>query len=160
MKKDSILLLDDDLHILWTLKTFLEAEGYTIYTADTIDTFKRLGVEVGASTIITEYWLQNAKTLEIIQAFKEKFPEAYVMMITNNQVTEEEYKEIIKAGVDDYFLKPFPNNKMLIHLEKGLRQRNLFLQNKRLEEEIIHMKQGSEISNPLGYGSAMNTPGT
>jgi DNA-binding NtrC family response regulator len=155
MPNNSILLLDDDLHILWTFKTFLEAEGYTIYAADTIDKFKKLSSNVRASTFITEYWAQDARTLEIIRAFKEKFPEAYVMMVTNNQVTEGEYEEIIRAGVDDFFLKPFPNNKMLIHLEKGLRQRDLFLQNKRLEKEIVHMKQGSGI----GYGSAMKASG-
>jgi DNA-binding NtrC family response regulator len=153
MPRDSILLLDDDLHILWTLKTFLESEGYAVYTTDSIEASKNLIAEGGASVFITEYLVQNNNTLGVIRTFKEKFPEAYVMVITNNQVTEGEYAQIINSGVDDVFLKPFPNNKILIHLEKGLKQRNLFLKNKRLEEEIIHMKRGSEISNAFGYSN-------
>ena len=63
------------------------------------------------------------------------------MMITNSEVIESEYEEIIRAGVDDYFLKPFSPRKILLHLKKGLRQRLVLLQKKRLEQELNHMKR-------------------
>jgi len=40
----------------------------------------------------------------------------------------EGYEEIINAGVDDFFLKPIFNARILIHLKKGLKQRSIFLQ--------------------------------
>jgi DNA-binding response OmpR family regulator len=43
-------------------------------------------------------------------------------MLTNNEVDEGEYAEIIRAGVDDYFLKPVSFNRILVHLEKALRR--------------------------------------
>ena len=44
------------------------------------------------------------------------------MMLTNNEVDERQYEEIIRAGVDDYFLKPVSFNRILLHLEKGLKR--------------------------------------
>jgi DNA-binding response OmpR family regulator len=62
------------------------------------------------------------------------------MMLTADEVTEKEYEEIISAGVDDYFVKPFPSWKILPHLRKGLKQRSLVLHKKRLEQEFSRMK--------------------
>jgi DNA-binding NtrC family response regulator len=160
MSKDTILILDDDFHILWTLKTFLAAEGYTVKTVDTIEKFLKISTVNKISIFLIEYRVQGSKTLEAIVQAKQFSPEAYVMMITNNQVGEEEYQPIIKAGVDDFFLKPFPNYKILLHLEKGIRQRNLFLQNQRLEQELIHCRQGACFSEPLTLRTGMSTPGT
>ena len=44
------------------------------------------------------------------------------MMLTNDEVNEQEYEDIIRAGVDDYFLKPVSFNRILLHLEKGLKK--------------------------------------
>ena len=96
MSKDTILILDDDFHILWTLKTFLAAEGYTVKTVDTVEKFLKISAVNKISTFLIEYRVQGSKTLEAIQQAKEFSPEAYVMMITNNQVGEEEYQQIIK----------------------------------------------------------------
>ncbi|MCJ7642062.1 MAG: hypothetical protein MUO29_09245, partial [Desulfobacterales bacterium] len=59
--------------------------------------------------------------------------------------TEKEYEEIMTAGVDDYFIKPFPSWKILLHLRKGLRQRGLLLQKKRLDQELngLRAKEGT-----------------
>jgi DNA-binding response OmpR family regulator len=58
-------------------------------------------------------------------------------MLTNTELLENEYEEIIDAGVDDYFLKPLSNKKVLLHLRKGLMQRNLFIQRRGLDTAWI-----------------------
>ena len=60
--------------------------------------------------------------VETIKKLKQTLPGLYVMMLTNNEVDEREYEEIIRAGVDDYFLKPVSFNRILLHLEKGLKR--------------------------------------
>jgi DNA-binding response OmpR family regulator len=66
-------------------------------------------------------------------------------MLTDKELDEEEYEEIIDAGVDDYFLKPLSGEKILLHLRKGLRQRNISLQKKRLEQELNRIQTKAEV---------------
>jgi DNA-binding response OmpR family regulator len=58
------------------------------------------------------------------------------MILTNGEMKEDEYEEIINAGTDDFFLKPLPIKKILLHLRKGLKQRQNLLQKRRLADEL------------------------
>jgi DNA-binding response OmpR family regulator len=90
--------------------------------------------------LITEYWIDHFSTLELVRSLKKRFPETYVMMLTSKELSEEKYKEILNAGVDDLFKKPFSPGKIFLHLKKGLRQRSLFLQKRELEQELDRIK--------------------
>ena len=128
MPNKTILIFDNDSHIKWALKTFLESEKYTVITGDTLNGTLGNFSEIKVSGLITEYWANHPRALDTIRELKRKFPEAYVMMLTNNEVEENEYEEIINSGVDDYFLKPCSFKKILLHLKKGLKQHDIFLQ--------------------------------
>jgi len=49
------------------------------------------------------------------------------------------------AGIDDFFLKPVSSEKILIHLRKGLRQRKIYIQKKRLEQRLNHIKTNGNV---------------
>ena len=140
MPKETILILDKECETQYALRTRLEIEKYIVIAVDTIDRAVQNFSEFEVSGLITEYSIEHSCTLERIRELKKKFPEAYVMMITNKEVVESEYAEIIDAGVDDFFLKPLSAGKILLHLRKGLRQRHISLQKKRLEQELSHIK--------------------
>ena len=66
--------------------------------------------------------------MNAVREFKKDFPEAYVMMLSNQEAMESEYEEIMNAGTDDFFQKPISLKKVLLHLEKGLKNKmNLVL---------------------------------
>lgn len=148
MSKETVLILDKEYHVQWALKTLLESEKYAVIAVDTVERALKNFSEFEVSALITEYWIEHSFTLETIRKLKSMFPEAYVMMLTNGEIKENEYEKIIEAGVEDYFLKPISSKKILLHLRKGLRQRNLLLEKKRLEQELNQFKNG-EISNML-----------
>ncbi len=136
MGKEMILIIDPEAHTQWTLKTLLESEGYEVFAANTISSARKKISHLKLSGLITEYWVNHLSTLGIIRKFKELNPEAYVMMLTNGEIQEEAYQKVIDAGVDDYFLKPFPSQKILLHLRKGLKHQQILLKNKGLSEEL------------------------
>ena len=149
MAKETILILDTDKNITWTLKNLLEKEDYPVVIADTVESALKNFSEFQVAGIITEYWIENVLTLEAIRKLKKTVPETYVMMITNQETGEDEYEEIIQAGVDDYFLKPMPIKKILLHLQKGLRYRGLLVEKNKLErEKISHPSQEGEMNVP------------
>jgi len=140
MAKETILILDKEFHTQWTLKTLLESEKYIVLAVDTIERAIQNFREFEVSCLITEYRISDAYTSGIIKELKKNFPELYVMMLTHENLEENEYKKIMTAGIDDFFLKPISSEKILIHLRKGLRQRKIYIQKKRLEQRLNHMK--------------------
>ena len=144
MSKDTIVILDSETNTQWPLKTFLENEEYNVIPVNTIEKALRKFSEFEVSGLITEYWINHSSTLEAIRGLKKLFPEAYVMMLTNGELQENEYEEIIKAGTDDLFVKPFSVNRIFLHLRKGLRQRQNLIQKKRLAEKLNKISPGSK----------------
>ncbi|HSB05330.1 MAG TPA: response regulator [Thermodesulfobacteriota bacterium] len=144
MAKDTILILDTDKHVTWTFKTLLENEEYPVIIADTIERALNNFSELQISGVITEFRIENVRTLEVIRSLKERFPETYVMMVTDEAMKEEEFAQIFNAGVDDFFLKPISIKKILLYLQKGLRNRSLLIERNRLEREMVafHSKRG------------------
>jgi DNA-binding response OmpR family regulator len=145
---ETILILDEEHHIQWTLKTFLESEKYVVIAVNTIKGTLRNLPELRVSGLITEYWINHSSTLETIRELKRISPEVYVMMLTNKEVRESEYEEILNSGIDDYFLKPISFRKILLHLRKGLKQHHLLLQKNQLEEELNQIKKEKDFSKP------------
>lgn len=148
MSKETILILDKEDYIQWTLKTLLESEEYIVIAVNTIERALKNFMEFKVSALITEYRIGQDCTLQIIREFKMMFPEAYVMILTNNEVIEKEYEEIMNAGVDDFFLKPFWATKILLHLRKGLKQRGIYLHKNQVEKELNQIKK-EEISQNI-----------
>jgi DNA-binding response OmpR family regulator len=136
--------LDKENHTRWILKALLEAERYIVIAVDTVERALQNFAEFEVSALITEYWIDQVSTLDTIRELKARSPEAYVMMLTTDDVGEKEYEELISVGVDDYFVKPAPTWKILIHLKKGLKQRSILLQKKRLEHELVRLKEKGE----------------
>jgi len=155
MAKETILILDTDKHVTWTFKTLLEREEYPVIIADTIERALDNFSEFQVSGVITEFRIENVRTLEAIRRLKEIFPETYVMMVTDEATKEEEYTEIFSAGVDDFFLKPISIKKILLHLEKGLRYRSLLIEKNRLEREMASLNSKREGTSGPKVGETL-----
>ena len=146
MSKETILILDNERYIQWTLKKLLEGEEYTILSSESIGTVMPTFSEREVACLITEYWIDHFCTLELVRGLKKTFPDTYVMMLTSRELSDEKYKEILNAGVDDLFKKPFAAGKIFLHLKKGLRQRYISLQKKKLEQELDRIDAGRHIN--------------
>ena len=140
MSKETILILDKDFHTQWTLRTILESERYIVLAVDTVERALTNFQEFEVSGLITEDRVDHTDIPEIIRELKKDFPELYVMMLTAENLEENEYKKIMNAGIDDLFLKPISTEKILIHLKKGLGHRKVLLQKKRLEQRLSEIK--------------------
>ncbi len=128
MAKETILILDANSNITWTLKNLLESEEYPVVVATTIERALKDFSEFRVSGVITEYRIEDVPTIGAIRKLKDMFPETYVMMLTDKEMKEDEYEEMMQAGVDDYFLKPIPIRKIVLHLQKGLKNQSLLIE--------------------------------
>lgn len=63
---------------------------------------------------------------------KSRHPETYLILLTDSPVDDEGYERIFAAGADDLIVKPFPPEKLLVHVRRGLQQRALILEQEKL----------------------------
>ena len=135
-RQDSILLIDPSKNLVDVYRMILESEKYFVDTAGNIEeAFQRLSHQQ-YSIIITEYFPQIENAGRIIPRVKKNTPETYILMVTNKEINIQSYENLYDAGVDDIVLKPYPPEKVLVHIRKGLRQRGLIIRNQQLEKEI------------------------
>ena len=136
MAKETIIILDPEANAQWPLRTLLAEEGFNVIWAKTIEEAMKKFSEYEVSGLITEYWVNHSSTVEIIRGFKKTFPDGYVVVLTIGELPEKEYEAMLNAGADDYFQKPFSVQKILLHLRKGLKQRQNLIQKRKLAEEL------------------------
>jgi len=140
MTKEVVLIFDQDPHTRWVLKTLLEGERYIVIAHGEIERLKQNFREFEICGLIVEYRPDQKDLIDFVHDLKKDFPELYIMMLTWVDVNDMDYKRILNAGVDDFFLKPFSSEKILLHLQKGLKQRKLVLQKRQIEKKLVKMR--------------------
>lgn len=123
MRRNKILVADDEPGLLDSISRRLIAAGYEVVTAsngvDAIFTALREEPDLvlldigmpGASGHVVAKRIRNAmKTAEV--------PIVYLTARTG----DEDYQEAAGLGVQDYIVKPFDSQELLLVVEKNLRQ--------------------------------------
>jgi len=132
-----ILFIDPFKNLINAYRMILEAEQYGVDTSGNLEeAYSRFGAR-DYSVVIIEYFPPYDDTHQIIRWMKERRPEAYILMVTNVTVEEADYGRLFSLGLDDLILKPYSPEKILSHIQKGLRQRELTLKKRELEEQNV-----------------------
>ena len=136
-----ILLIDTEKNVLSIYRAFLEGEGFEVDIAeDEGSALEKISNETFA-VVIAEFYLRGHKTLNLLKKIRDAHPEIYIVIVTATLLKSEGCEEIIEAGVDDYFTKPFSPYALLANIKKGLKRRDLVLKNIQLEEKLTHKVQ-------------------
>ncbi len=133
MPQHWILLIDPFKNLINAYRMILEEEKYLVETALNLKDGYELFKKRQYSIIITEYIPPFETTDDMIQWVKKKSPQTYIIIVTNAIVDEKTYGKLFSIGVDDFILKPYSPEKVLVHIKKGLKQRNLILKMEELE---------------------------
>ncbi|MFZ2959132.1 MAG: sigma-54 dependent transcriptional regulator [Candidatus Ozemobacteraceae bacterium] len=150
-KTHSILVVDDEKSILFSLKAALTKEGYTVKTAgDAPDALKQL--EPGAfQVIISDYNMPAMNGMEFLRKVKAIDSEVVFILMTAYG-SEKLAIEAMKEGAYDYFSKPFDIDEMRLVVAKACERFNLAWQKKNLEERFL-----TESSQDRIIGSSPQT---
>src|SRR4030042_3056070 len=154
MSENWILLIDPFRNLLNAYRMILEDQGYFVETAKNLnESIQKLSARP-YSVILTEYFPPFEETYLMIQKVKQAHPETSVMMITNAIIDDASYEKLFDAGLDDIVFKPYSPEKIIVHLRKGLRLRDLFLRKQELETQAAkppHVAVTELNLNPLYF---------
>jgi PleD family two-component response regulator len=133
MRSDWILLIDPFKNLLNAYRMILEEEKYRVETSLNLRDAYQLLKRRQYSVIITEYAPPFESTDYMIKWVKRNAPETYIIIVTNASIDEKTYENLFTIGVDDFILKPYSPGRILVHVKRGLRQRDLVLKVKEME---------------------------
>jgi len=137
MSDNSILLLDPYKSLLTTYRTILEGQDYLVETALNLDeAFQKCSLQQ-YTVFITEYISPFEDICRMIQWLKHQSPVTYIIMVTHADIDKTTYEALFEIGLDDLIFKPYPPDRILVHIRKGIRQRDLILRKQETEKQAL-----------------------
>ncbi len=142
LKKDKILVIEDEKNMREIMSMLLEAEGYEVVTAsDGTKGIEEIRNDI-YDLIITDIKMPGHNGFDVLKEAKEVSPETLVIMITAFGTTESAV-EAMKLGAYDYIHKPFKIDEIRLVVKNALEK-------KRLRGEVSVLKEKIKTTYELG----------
>ncbi|HET7025270.1 MAG TPA: sigma-54 dependent transcriptional regulator [Gemmatimonadales bacterium] len=147
-QKPCVLVIDDEMGILDTVRILLKGEGFDVITAQG----GKAGIEqikVGQhDLILSDVRMPQVTGLDILQAAKEQDPMTPVILMTA-QASLQTAISALNQGAFYYLQKPFANDELLALLRRAVDFRAVRAENKQLKQDI-HRRERTGPGRPLG----------
>jgi DNA-binding NtrC family response regulator len=118
MQKATILVVDDEQLIRWSLVERLSAEGYRMLEAGTgKEALSRFGD--GVDLVLLDYRLPDIDGLHVLKQVRQRDPDTLVILLTAFSSVDTAV-EVMKQGAYHYATKPFNLDEIVLLVEKAL----------------------------------------
>jgi DNA-binding NtrC family response regulator len=136
-----ILIVDDDPHILSTLREILELKGYTITTADTSAGAIALVREKPFPIALLDIKLPDMDGSELLVEIRKIHPKVRCIMVTGYASLENAVKSL-NSGAAGYVMKPINPKDLLDTIQEKIREIEA-------EEELTGEKVSEWVADQL-----------
>ncbi|PIE62637.1 MAG: transcriptional regulator [Desulfobacter postgatei] len=150
MDKDriKILLVDDEDGILDVTEVYFEKKGYQVYTAGNGEKALDIVNQEKIDCVFTDINMPVMDGLELAEQIRHIDSTLPVVVMTGYPSLENTI-QTLKNGVVDYLIKPVNLGQMELALRKILRERELFVENLILKEEVERRERLRLLNNEL-----------
>lgn len=118
LRKENILLVDDDIGILELLQRHLQSMNYHTYKAVSVKEAVRILKDTYIDLLITDIQMPEVDGLQLLKFTNEHYPEMPKLVVTGYPSVSGTL-EGIKSGAMDYLTKPFTKQELKESVEKA-----------------------------------------
>jgi DNA-binding NtrC family response regulator len=149
--KGQILVIDDEADIRESLETLLSLEGYIVSLAQNGGEGLRALEAKTFDLVLLDLMMPDRSGMEVLREVRERDTETPIFLITAYGSVEAAV-EALKSGANDYFSKPWDNEKLLIEIDRMIAGRRLERENRQLKRAL---KQRYSFPNIIGKSERM-----
>ncbi len=149
--KGRVLVVDDEADIREGLELLLTSEGYTVELAHN-GTEGIQKIESGSyDLVLLDLMMPDRSGMEVLHEVRQRDRETPIFMITAYGSVEAAVNAL-KLGANDYFSKPWDNEKLMIEIDRMIARRRLEYENTHLKRAL---KQRYSFPNIIGKSERM-----
>lgn len=149
--KGRLLIVDDEFMIRELLSSALSKEGYDCITAADTAECLQLTAQHELDLTLLDIMMPGSSGIQVLPKLKQQHPDMAVLMVTAVSDIETALS-CISMGADDYIVKPFSLDRILITVQNSLEKRRLKLENReyqnnleqKVREQTLQIKQAME----------------
>jgi putative nucleotidyltransferase with HDIG domain len=130
-----ILIVDDDASVRDVISVLLQEEGYECRTASSAETALDIAAAEAPPLVISDMKMPGRDGIWLLEAFRERYPETAVIMLTGYGDTEAAV-DCLRRGAVDYLLKPPKLTDLIRAIERALAKRRIELARKRYQKKL------------------------
>ncbi len=118
----SILAIEDDPIVRATLLRILRAAGYEVNVAYNATEGRKACSRLKPDAVILDIHLPDGNGVEVCRDLKAdpRLRQTPVLMLTGDAVSLDDQQAGLEAGADDYLLKPFDAQELVLRLKRLL----------------------------------------
>ena len=116
-----ILVVDDDKNTRMLLKAVLEAENYTVYTAENGEDALTVMDKNHIDLVVLDVMMPKMDGYEFTRTLRESNDNLPILMVSAKQLPADK-KQGFLVGTDDYMTKPIDEEEMLLRIRALLRR--------------------------------------
>lgn len=133
--KATILTVDDEEMIRDLLHAALSKEGYTCLKAGNADEARRAVLGESVDLALLDIMMPGMSGVDLLQEIKKLSSDTIVLMVTAFSDMETAMR-CIHLGADDYILKPFDIDRVLLTVRNSLEKKKLILENREYQANL------------------------
>ncbi|QWX84887.1 sigma-54-dependent Fis family transcriptional regulator [Cellulophaga sp. HaHaR_3_176] len=119
LRKENILVVDDDVNILELLQRHLQSWNYHVFKAISVKEAVTILRDTKIDLLITDLKMPEVDGFELIKFVSEHYPKLPKLVVTGYPSVQGSLAAI-KSGVVDYLTKPFTKDELKSALDKSL----------------------------------------
>ena len=146
-KSRTLLLVDDEINMVSSLKRLLRRDGYHILTAHSGAEGLAILAEHPVDVILSDQRMPGMTGVEFLSIAKTRFPRTVRLVLSGYTELQSVTDAVNEGAIYKFLTKPWDDEKLRGHIQEAFHRKELADENRRLARELYTVNLGLAAAN-------------